>query len=268
MHPSPAAPPSATPTTLVLIDPTAPDGESALTQLTPDDQHITLVVLLWDRGGAALRTWADEERIGVAEAAVMYLEQVARRLDRPTESIAFEVCGGSNAYLELSMLEKSLPVRRTVRPGERQPTPSPAPIRDRIAARFGRTAPNLLVSSAISKKVPAREVAKLDELGTVRQIPAATKLVAEGSTGDSAFVIVDGMLSIERAGRHLADLGPGEVAGELSLLTGAPCNADVVATADTEVLVLDPDAFAQVLEDCPKLASQLLRTSVQRLVAA
>ena len=267
MRPTPLHP-STDETTLVLLDPSEPSGESALDQLTPDDAHVTLVVLLWDHAAAPLRRFADEERVSVAEAGSMYLAQVASRLDRPADSIAFEVVGGTDARLELAMLERSRPTRRVLRPASTPAaTERRSPLRERIAARFGASTPSLLTNSSLATRVPASELATLDTLGTIRRLPAAARIISQGAEASSACVVVDGRLSIEKEGEPVAEIGPGEFAGELSLLTGARCNADVIAAGDAEVLVLDQDAFAQVLEECPAIASHMLKTSVRRLAA-
>ena len=51
-----------------------------------------------------------------------------------------------------------------------------------------------------------------------------------------------GALSVERAGGHLADLGPGDVDGE-ALLTGSCCHASVVAASDVSVVAMTRREF-------------------------
>ena len=43
-------------------------------------------------------------------------------------------------------------------------------------------------------------------------------------------------------------MGPGDFFGEMSLLTGEPRTASIVAEQETEVVVVDKEAFARVLE--------------------
>ncbi|MFZ2442286.1 MAG: hypothetical protein WAW51_07990, partial [Ilumatobacteraceae bacterium] len=74
MTSSPSISPEITPTTLVLLDPTSPDGESALTLLSDDDQHVTLLVLLSGPASRALRDFARAEDIDMSTAGWRYLE--------------------------------------------------------------------------------------------------------------------------------------------------------------------------------------------------
>jgi small-conductance mechanosensitive channel len=77
-------------------------------------------------------------------------------------------------------------------------------------------------------------------------------LVRQGEPGDSLFVIKMGRVRVDvRSDGDLvttvSHLGPAEFFGEMSLLTGEPRSASVIAEAETEVIVVDKADFAQVL---------------------
>ena len=258
-------------TTLVLLDPTTRDGESALDLIDDRDSHITLVVLLWDKSSFAIRQFAEAENISASQAADLYLDQVIGRLERPEGTIGCAVLNASNASLELAMLERTYPTRRVLRPQSTMQAPAASldglTIRDQIAAKLGPTMAALLVNSALSGKIPAAELARLEELGTLLNVKKDSKLIKQGTDGRMACVVVDGALSVERGTEILAQLGPGEFAGEISLLAGKRYNADVFASVDTVVLIFDEIPFTAMLEACPTLAKHVMRTTVQRLVA-
>lgn len=65
---------------------------------------------------------------------------------------------------------------------------------------------------------------------------------------------------------ELARLGPGQLVGELSILTGQPHSATVTAHGPTETLVLARDDFLALLADSPHLARNVLRALSERLV--
>lgn len=71
-----------TTTSLVLIDPTAEHGESAL-DLVELGQRVTLFLMLSGPTAGALEAFAANEGISVSEAADIYIEQVKTRL-RPS----------------------------------------------------------------------------------------------------------------------------------------------------------------------------------------
>lgn len=78
------------------------------------------------------------------------------------------------------------------------------------------------------------------------EVPAGQQLMRQGQLGMEAAVIVSGELDVTRDGELVARLGPGDVVGELSLIDGAPRNADVRTVADAELLVFSRTDFQQV----------------------
>ena len=61
---------------------------------------------------------------------------------------------------------------------------------------------------------------QLDLIATLAEAdsyPDGRDIVQEGSAGDGFFVITGGKARVHRAGRDVAELGPGDYFGELSL---------------------------------------------------
>lgn len=88
-------------------------------------------------------------------------------------------------------------------------------------------------------------------------------LVREGEAGDSLFIIKAGQVGVYVAGADgravlVAQRGAGEYFGEMSLLTGAPRSASVVATLETQVVIIDKQAFTTVLTADPSMLDALL----------
>jgi hypothetical protein len=112
------------PKTLVLIDPTSPQGESALAQLTDDDRHVALVVLMAGPTAAALRQYAEAENIDVSTAADIYLDQVAERVTKPGRVVEVVKVAGYSAAAELADLAAMGPTKRTLSPSPVAAAPS------------------------------------------------------------------------------------------------------------------------------------------------
>jgi small-conductance mechanosensitive channel/CRP-like cAMP-binding protein len=88
-------------------------------------------------------------------------------------------------------------------------------------------------------------------------------LARQGDHDDALFAIKSGHVRVEvvaTAGMPpivVNTLGPGEVFGELALLTGAARGATVVAEGDIEALVVHREAIAPLLAQNPALPEQL-----------
>src|SRR5690242_20189040 len=92
--------------------------------------------------------------------------------------------------------------------------------------------------------LPAGARAQIDSrMSRVDFVPQAV-IVREGAAGDSAFVIISGRVAVRRRDPDsgfefvVAELGEGQIVGEMALLTGAQRTATVVAVEATSCAVL------------------------------
>ena len=87
--------------------------------------------------------------------------------------------------------------------------------------------------------------------------PAGTVMMTEGDFGASMFAIVDGDVSVTLSGRRddygVAALSPGDIVGEMSLMTGARRSATVTATSNVTALEITKVALEDVLARAPDL---------------
>jgi CRP/FNR family transcriptional regulator, cyclic AMP receptor protein len=112
---------------------------------------------------------------------------------------------------------------------------------------------------------------QLQEIGTVATqviLPAGKVLVRQGEPGLDLFILVEGTASVTRDGRHVATRAPGDVVGELAVMSHHPRNATVVADTELRVLVLTHAGLDQLLDDIPGLAKHLLYEIATRLEMA
>ena len=82
------------------------------------------------------------------------------------------------------------------------------------------------------------------------------------------FILATGKASVqvEREGRSqpVGNLVAGDCFGEISLLTGEPRTATVLATLDCEVLEIEKETMGTLLREHPELAESLSETVVAR----
>jgi len=97
------------------------------------------------------------------------------------------------------------------------------------------------------------------------QLRKGAVLAKQGAQGLEAIIIVDGRARVEGDGRTLAELGPGDVVGEMSVIDGKPRSATVIAETPMNLLVLHRRDFMSVLETVPGLQRKLLVTLCERV---
>jgi len=113
--------------------------------------------------------------------------------------------------------------------------------------------------------------AELDRLAAKLQLktfPRGAVIVRQGDIGASMFVLVDGKVTVSvhlRAGEErVASLGPGNIVGEMSLLTGARRVATVTATRPVSAIEIAKPALEELLTGSPELIERFAETVEQR----
>lgn len=87
-------------------------------------------------------------------------------------------------------------------------------------------------------------------------------IVRQGDPGSSLFVILRGKVEVSVAAdggseAKIAQLGPGDSFGEMSLMTGEPRSATVRAAGDVAVIEIEKSALEPMLRDHPELVEAL-----------
>lgn len=101
-------------------------------------------------------------------------------------------------------------------------------------------------------------------------LPGGMVLDRDGENDQALFLVVTGCLGVfvddERAGRRLvAHVPAGETVGEMSLISGLPHSAQLVALRDTELLRVSPQSFNTLIARHPRVMLNLMRILVKRL---
>ena len=129
---------------------------------------------------------------------------------------------------------------------------------------FNRKSPeiNPMIAGELKDNFNESELAALTSLGTILELDAHEILATEGAVGQQAVVIVTGSAQVMRDGDTIAEVGPGTILGESSLVTEQPRNASLVTTSPSKVVMLNRAGFDSFLEQCPRVAAE-----VNRLIA-
>ncbi len=103
-----------------------------------------------------------------------------------------------------------------------------------------------------------QELRSVGSVTTGINLPAGRTVLTEGTHANEMVIVVDGVLEVIRNGEVIAEIGPGEFAGEMALLTHGHRNATVIAKTDAHVLHIDGRSFAVLLEEVPQIAVKML----------
>jgi hypothetical protein len=135
------------------------------------------------------------------------------------------------------------------------------------------TAKNLLFED-----LDRNEYRKVVERMEIRDIEPGQPIVKEGDPGDSMFIIVSGEVNVHTLDKRgkllfLAKLKEGDFFGEISLLTGKPRTATIIADTPTELLELKRTDLPEIEYYCPNFRSKLeafykkrMRQTVEKIV--
>ena len=102
-----------------------------------------------------------------------------------------------------------------------------------------------------------------------RFYPRGTYLFRERDSGREMFYVLDGRVRVEKEAdlvkKTLAELGPGEYAGEMAALIEAPRTASVVAMEDSRIAVIDDLTFRNLLRESEQIALFMLQELSRRI---
>ncbi len=98
-----------------------------------------------------------------------------------------------------------------------------------------------------------------------RYFGAGERIIEEGAAGQTFYVVASGTVVVTtRRGVEVTRLARGQYFGEMSLLTGEPRSATVVAVEDAVLFELDRPRFGELFAGHPGLATQLSTILAER----
>ncbi len=145
---------------------------------------------------------------------------------------------------------------------------APAAPKRVTSAAGSAEAPSDLSGVPMLAALPVDARRRLEVASRLVTVPAGTWLIRAGDPAGSAFVVRRGRLEIDVGGTIVRELGPGEVIGELALLTGEERSASVRARRDSTVLEIPRAAFEDVLAVDPAASRVVLTQIAHRLRTA
>ena len=110
-----------------------------------------------------------------------------------------------------------------------------------------------------------QELAEIASIADEIDLPEGKVLIQEGDSGREFFVLIGGTAEVERGGKKVASIGPGDFFGEISLISKTPRNATITTTSPVRALVITDRAFRTLLDHSPQIQIGVLTALAERL---
>ena len=206
--------------------------------------------------------------------------EVTRRTEGEERTLGF--LGGGSIFGELSLLTGTPPSASVtavsdievfeIRREHLNAVAKSFPSVPQVLASFAqkRMERNLTANSPLFQPMPESERAALLQRFTFRALQPGEKVLVEGEHSPGLFLVLAGELVVQKddpAGGtvRLGVLHEGEVAGEISLLTGLRATATVVSQRKTATSFLERSAFNELVKTYPHIKKYLEQLSDRRL---
>ena len=116
--------------------------------------------------------------------------------------------------------------------------------------------------------LPGEELAEIALITEEVEQSEGDDIIREGESDSTLFIVVSGKVRVTKGMIVVAEMGEGDVFGELAVLDPAPRNATVTAISDVTLLRIDGQSFAEIMREKHEIAQGITRILVRRLRVA
>lgn len=143
-------------------------------------------------------------------------------------------------------------------------------LREEIEGMDEEDVRNLIQEFPLIKGLNPRQIDSLIRMSRRRFIAKDEVLISQGSQAHDLFLILRGRAKITMSNQsdevvRVAEAGPGETVGEVSLLIDAPHSASVIAIEPMDVILITRHGLASMMASDPELAARLWHRLAQML---
>src|SRR6185503_1117015 len=126
-----------------------------------------------------------------------------------------------------------------------------------------------LRKSPLFQGLSDEELGQLMDMAEPVTLRSGEILIKQGELGDSAYVVIKGEFEVQKqSGQSLIKIdlrNPGDVVGEMALLSRSPRNATVIAKTDSETLCISQEVFENLLSTSSSASLAVLHWVMSRL---
>ena len=128
-----------------------------------------------------------------------------------------------------------------------------------------------MAASDLLQRVPIFAGVQPDQLEDLAKhtreidVPAGEELTHEGRYEGYVFLVVSGSVAIERDGRQVDTIGPGDFFGEIAAVDGGPRTATARTLEDARLLAVPHEPFYELMDAAPGVRAAVMEAMEQRL---
>ena len=140
-------------------------------------------------------------------------------------------------------------------------------------AHLKRITAELLEKNHLFSILSEGQITKLIAMSSIRSYGPGEIIAVQQESGDSLFMLIDGQVSIIKANSseqptEVAKLLNGDICGEMTVFTDAPRSATIRSCSQSDILEIDRQAIAELVDEEPVLLerfSQLISERQEKL---
>ncbi len=127
-----------------------------------------------------------------------------------------------------------------------------------------------MIDAARLRRIPAfadladADLQRIAGLASEVSVPAGKVLVREGDWSYELLAIEEGTAEVVRGGARVAELGPGEVVGEIGVMDAVPRTATVTAGTPMLLITLDRWDVKKLVRQAPDAIDHLRAVAEER----
>ena len=100
------------------------------------------------------------------------------------------------------------------------------------------------------------------------EFPAGATIIRAGEKGSNMYVVMKGDVIISNKSKVLARAFPGDIVGEMALISSDIRSATVTARCDCKLAVIDKSSFNAMLKHVPDFTMHVMNVLASRLQSA
>lgn len=129
---------------------------------------------------------------------------------------------------------------------------------------------DIIDTSPLLQNLKPKEVKKFILLGTLMEEKSGHFIMKQGDKDNAMLLLLEGSLEVsvrdvDGEQKTIGEIQPGQIVGEMSLLSNEPRSASVQAKGDVQILRIDAEILERVNKKYPRLATKIYQNISQIL---